>query len=461
MSTVRSTSTKFDVEALFPALVHAPDAPALVEEDGRIWSWRAVADDVARRARDLDDQSVPATIVHEPSSSELVRALWAHRLCSRVPVLVHPREPAARRDLLAAPVVQGLARLSAGERRHLADVVFSSGTSGAPKAIAHDDENFAAGASSANARLPFRPGDRWLLSLPVAHVSGLGVLERARVGGGCVVVPAPGVPLVASLRTHAITHLSVVRAQLADLLANPRGRDALGRLRAVVVGGGPTPQRLLADALSAGAPLCQTWGMTETCAMVTLTPPGRPLLAGTNGAPATSTSGTPLPGREVRVDAEGLLGVRGPGLAAGFVHPDGVRPLPRDGDGYFVSRDRARITDDGEVIILGRADAVFISGGEKVAPEDVEGVLLAHEGVLDALVVPVPHARYGMRPVAFVRLRHDVDFAELPAWAGDRLASYAVPDAFLPWPDDVTGKPSRPRLAERAAQLLGVSGDSP
>lgn len=436
-----------DVTELFPALAHAADAPALVDEERRVWSWREVADDVARRVRALREAAgEPATVVHEPVSGALVRSLWAHRLSSTVPVIVHPREPVARRDALVAPVLAGLAHLSARERRSLADVVFSSGTSGAPKAIAHDDEGLGASAASSQARLPFGPGDRWLLSLPLAHVSGLSVLERARLGGGCVVVPPRAASLPAVLSSSEITHLSVVRAQLADLLGDGAGRDALARLRAVVVGGGPTPARLLDDALAAGVPLAQTWGMTETCAMVTLSPLGRP-----------ATSGAPLPGREVRVDDEGILGVRGAGLAAGFMDARGLHPLPRDPDGWFVSRDRARLTAAGELIVLGRADAVFISGGEKVAPEDVEAALLAHRSVLDACVVPVPHARWGMRPVAFVRLRTDLDEPALAAWSRARLPSYAVPDAFLPWPDDVSGKPSRSRLAERAAFLLGLT----
>jgi O-succinylbenzoic acid--CoA ligase len=444
---------------MIPAAQRFPDAPALVDEDGQVWRWgdlerafeRGLPYEVdANPPTDLaaPHPDRPALLLHEPTSGRLVRTLWHLRGSGTVPVLVHPREPAARRDLLAAPVVAGLSKLTLSQRQELADVVFTSGSTGTPRAIAHTAAGWQASAEAAQRILPFGPGDRWLLSLQLAHVSGLGILERARVGGGCVVLPRPGESLARSVRAHAITHLSVVRAQLADLLhdllADDDGRAAIARLKAVIVGGGPTPARLLDDALRAGVPLHQTWGMTETSAMVTLSAPGRP-----------HRCGAPLPDRDVRLAADGILGVRGPGLAAGFVDAAGLHPLPLDPDGYFITRDRGEWTDTGELVLLGRADTVFISGGENIAPEDVEAALLQHPAVRDALVVPVPHPRWGMRPAAFVAF-HPGDPPDLRPWLATRVPAFAIPDAFLPWPPEIAGKPSRTALAARAATLLGV-----
>ena len=419
-----------------------PDAPALVDEAGRTWRWREVA-----ALRPEVGMTGPACVLQQATSGWLVRALWALRGTGTVPVLVHPREPAARRDALASPVVAGLASLSEAVRAGLVDVIFTSGSTGTPQAVAHDEDGWQASAAGSNAALPFGPGDRWLLSLPLGHVSGLGVLERARLGGGCVVIPRSGETLARALVDHGITHLSVVRAQLADLLETQEGREALAGLKAVIVGGGPTPTRLLSEALAAGVPLRQTWGMTETCAMVTLTAPGAP-----------ETCGRPLPGRLVRVTVDGLIAVGGGGLAAGLVGADGLTPLPRDADGLFVTRDLGALEPTGALMMRGRADSVFVSGGEKVRPEEVEAALLAQPGVREALVVPVPHPRWGMRPVAFVAATATKDELEgLRDRLRSQLPTWAVPDALLPWPHDVVGKPSRALLAERAAALLDAA----
>ena len=115
-------------------------------------------------------------------------------------------------------------------------------------------------------------------------------------------------------------------------------------------------------------------------------------------------------------------------------------------------RYRGRWDKAGRLVVIGRRDNLFISGGENIYPEEIEFALLALSGVHQAVVVPLSHREYGQRPVAFV----DGNLGQVDGWRkalAERLPSYKIPDRFLPWPA-VTGlKPNRrelQRLAEQA-----------
>jgi O-succinylbenzoic acid--CoA ligase len=400
------------------------DVPFVVDDDGVASRARFFAR-VQAQAASLRGERV--VVLQQATSTALLSSLLAARAAAAVPVLVSPRMPALTMQQATERARRGLALVDDEVHATLADVCFTSGTTGVPRAVAHTYDGHDAVARAGNAHLPFAPGHRWLLSLPLVHVGGLGIVSRALVGGGALAVPRAGEPLVdAALRLSA-THLSVVRAQLVDLLRAPRLDELVGQLRVVMVGGGPTPASLLDEAVRRGVPVAQTWGMTETHAQVATSSPGAP-----------STCGRPLAGREVRVDGDGVLGVRGKGLAAGFVDEHGLQPLPRDDDGFFVTGDRGHVDDDGCVTVTGRVGLRIVSGGDKIEPEAIESALLSCVDVDDAVVVPVEHARWGHRPVAFVRARVWAP----SAWADavrTRLPTTWVPDAFLPWPPDVEG----------------------
>jgi O-succinylbenzoic acid--CoA ligase len=421
------------------------DVPFLVDDDG-VHTRRAVFArvDAARGAV----AGGIATPLQGSTSTSLLLGLLTARAAGGVPVLLSPRLPPAAAQAAATTTTRGLAALSPEVRARLADVTFTSGTTGTPRAVAHTHVGHDVVARAGNAHVAFGPGHRWLLSLPLVHVGGLGIVSRALVGGGALAMPRPGEAVVdAALRLQA-THLSLVRAQLVDLLEHPRLAALVPSLRLVLVGGGPTPAALFARAVAAGVPVAQTWGMTETHAQVATSLPGAP-----------GTCGRPLPGRRVRVDDDGGLHVGGPGLAAGFVDEGGLVPLPVDADGWFATGDRGFLDEAGRVVVTGRAGLRIVSGGEKLEPEAIEAVLLGLPDVVDAVVVGVPHPRWGERPVVFVRAAAPTNAscgfasATTAAWAAavsERLPKTWVPDAFYPWPDDVEGgKAARAALRAR------------
>ena len=458
-----------------------------VETPGYAWTWRAAdefVDAAAPRLQRLADGRGVA--VQAPPSPTVVVLVWAALRAGVTLVPLSPRWP-------PAAVGKTLARL--GVRRLVTDgeppagveavgldaliepddvepraaatldperpftVVHTSGSTGTPKAALHTLANHVASARGVIERLDLRPGDRWWLDLPLEHVGGLGVVVRCALAGAAVALPDRGLSLAENLDALRPTHASLVPTQLGRWLdAADVGAD-VSSLRAVLVGGAATPPELLDRALEAGLPVCTSWGMTEMTATVTATAPGA-------GRHALATAGAPLAGREVRIDApdsgSGEIWVRGASRFQGYLRGALGGPLaePFDADGWFATGDLGRFDAAGRLVVTGRADLQFVSGGENVQPEAIERVLRAVDGVAEAVVVPVPSATFGARPVAFVRPAAvgigDRDalpvalVAAVDAAVRAALPGFMVPDAFYVWSGTDGLKPDRPALTREA-----------
>ena len=326
-----------------------------------------------------------------------------------------------------------------------ASVVFTSGSTGVPKAAVHSFENHWASAAGSNRNIPLRPGDRWLLSLPPWHVGGLSVVFRCLLGGAAIAVAGHDEPLVDAIPGLGATHVSLVATQLYRLLREERGRAALRGLKAVLLGGGPAPPTLFEEASRARVRLVTSYGSTEMSSQATATRPGDP-------PEALQTTGRPLAFRELSVAADGELLVRGRTLFRGYVEGIQVQPA-RDASGWFHTGDLGHLDPDGRLVVVGRRDTMFISGGENIYPEEVEREILRFPGVLAAIVTPVPHPEFGARPVAFLRTVDGLlpDGADLERFLRLTLPGFKVPQRYLRWPDVEEGmKPDRRGLAALA-----------
>jgi O-succinylbenzoic acid--CoA ligase len=354
---------------------------------------------------------------------------------------LYPEEldgPPERDADLASPILLPLDRP--------ATVVFTSGSSGGPKAALHTFGNHYYSARGSNANIALSPGDRWLLSLPLYHVGGLSILFRCLLAGATIALPESGASLSEAIRATGATHVSLVATQLRRLLEE--GNELPG-LKAALLGGGPTPEPLLEEALGRGLPIHTSYGLTEMASQVTTTPPGA-------SPEKLRTAGRVLPHREVRVSPEGEILVRGETLFAGYVEGE-VLDRPLDEDGWFHTRDRGDLDGDGYLRVRGRGDNLFISGGENIQPEEIEEALCRLEGVERAVVAPVPDEEFGERPVAFVRteeaggVRRDLEKA-----LDETLPRFMVPVAFYEWPPDADPektKVDRVFFRERALRL--------
>ena len=330
-----------------------------------------------------------------------------------------------------------------------ATIILTSGSAALPKAALHSFGNHYYSALGSNRNIAIEPGDRWLLSLPLYHVGGLGIIFRMLLGGGTVVIPEGKEEIGVSMDTFDITHLSLVPTQLCRLLTQRVNAGARKRLKAVLVGGGPVPLSLVGKACEAGLPLFTTYGLTEMASQVTTTGSVEP-------NDRLFTSGRVLEYRSLKID-QGEIMVKGKTLFKGYVERENT-VLPVDGDGWFRTGDLGRLDGKGYLIFLGRRDNMFISGGENICPEEIEGFLCGLPDVSGAIVVPIEDKEFGHRPLAFVRMEGGkrMDEKEVVSCLEQRLPRFKLPVAFHPWPEeaDKSGiKPDRLYLARLAQRL--------
>jgi O-succinylbenzoic acid--CoA ligase len=297
-------------------------------------------------------------------------------------------------------------------------VVFTSGSEGSPKGVVIDGANIAASVVGSRDRLGNGPDDRWLCVLPLFHVGGLSIFWRQAEAGAPVVLEETFDPGRVGAHLGEVAWASLVPTMLRRVLDAGPGSGAR-----VLLGGGPSDPALIRRALDAGIVALQTYGMTETTSQVCTVAPADAL--GDVG-----TAGTPIAGAELRITrdgaevapgVEGRIEVRGPMVSAGYL--GGERRAP---DAWMVTGDLGALDDRGRLTVVGRADALIVTGGENVHPLQVERVLRDCPGVVDAHVFGVPDPEWGRRVVAEVVLE-SVAVTAVAAWARDRLSPAAVP----------------------------------
>ena len=324
-----------------------------------------------------------------------------------------------------------------------ATIIFTSGSTGVPKAALHTFGNHYHSALGSNANIALMPGDRWLHSLPLYHVGGLSILFRCLLAGATVALPQQGTPPGEAIAGFGATHVSLVSTQLLRLL---REDTDPGGLEAVLMGGGPIPASLVDEAVARGLPVHTSYGLTEMASQVTTTPPGVSL-------EELRTAGRVLPHREVAISGSGEILVRGQTLFAGYVEGERLdRPL--DAEGWFHTGDLGELDDNSYLRVRGRMDNLFVSGGENVQPEEIEEALCRLEGIVEAVVVPVPDEEFGARPVAFIRT-DDLEPGDLAHELEPVLPRFKIPISFHRWPEEAPRgmKVDRAALRERALRL--------
>ena len=359
--------------------------------------------------RELDAALEPvAGPVVEPArgTHRFAARLWSAWRCG-VPFVPHdPRAPAPA----VPPGLDPDART----------VLFTSGTTGAPKPVALTAANHEASAIASAWNLGVAPDERWLCCLPLWHVGGLAILHRAAIYGTTAVLHDgfDAERVARSLESGEATLVSLVPTMLRRL--REAGLRSWPGLRAALVGGGPIPRELLEWASEAGFPLVPTYGMTETASQVV-------------------TGDRALPGVELRIAADGEILIRGPMVAPGALGEDG----------WLHTRDRGELDGDGALRVHGRLDDTIVTGGENVAALEVEETLLAHPAVADAAVAGRPDPEWGEAVTAWVVLAAEASDAELIAHCRARLAPFKVPKAVhrvAELPRNAAGKVLRGRL---------------
>jgi o-succinylbenzoate---CoA ligase len=211
-----------------------------------------------------------------------------------------------------------------------------------------------------------------------------------------------------------VTIASLVPTQLARLVE--AGVVPGPRLRVAMLGGAHADPALLGRARAAGWPVVTTYGLTQACSAVTV-------------------DGRPLPNLRVAIARDGEILVEGPTVAGG---------------GVLRTGDVGRFDDDGRLVVTGRKADTIVTGGENVAPAEVESALLEHPAVAEAGVFGRADAHWGEAVTAHVVLRADASADELRGWCAARLAGFKVPNASVAvdaLPRTASGKLRRRELA--------------
>jgi O-succinylbenzoic acid--CoA ligase len=288
--------------------------------------------------------------------------------------------------------------------------VLSSGSTGAPKPIGLTYGNFLWSAMGGAFNIGVDPADRWLCCVPLSHIAGLSIVVRSAIYGTTAVVhDGFDVERVArSLAEDRITVVSLVTTMLSRLLE--AGADLSGP-RAILVGGGPVPESMLAEALDRGATVVQTYGLTETCSQVTT-------LAPEDAQRKLGSAGRPLLTSHVRIRGGEIL-VQGPTVAPGR----------SDESGWLHTGDLGYIDDEGFLYVRDRIDDMIVTGGENVIPSEVEEVLLAHPAVVEAAVVgrEDPEWQQAVTAVVVLAAGAEVSADELRRHCAETLAGFKVP----------------------------------
>lgn len=327
-------------------------------------------------------------------------------------------------------------------------VIQTSGSTGRPKRVALGEAALRASAHATETALG-GPG-QWLVCLSPAFVAGSQQLVRSLLGGIEPVIgplegfdPAAFAASVAGM-ANGRRYSALVPAQLSRLVddgeRDPDLRAAVASLDAMLIGGQALPQAVAERARGLGYRIVRTYGSSET-------------------ATGCVYDGRPVGATRLRT-VDGVLEISGPTLAEGYLgDPDATAAAFHDEGGvrWFRTGDRAEISPDGTLRILGRADNVLISGGVKVSLDRVEAVVRELPGLSDAVVVRAPSERWGEVPVVVVagEAAAPARLDEVRAHVGDVLGPAGRPDAIIvvaTLPLLATGKPDRRALTALVAQ---------
>lgn len=318
-------------------------------------------------------------------------------------------------------------------------LLYTSGTTGLPKAVIQTYQMAAVNAFHVSQAFGVRSGDRTLNFLPLFHAAGIQLvtLPTLIAGGTVAVLPGFDVERTVDLLPRMDVFFAVPAVYQALALHRSFDEADFSHVRAWGCGGAPLPDTLVERFAAKGVRVCNGYGMTETGPTAFVAAPEDALTkVGSVGKPQML-----LEARVVRADGGdaaigevGEIWMRGPGLTPGYWRrpEDTARAFTHDG--WLRSGDLGRRDAEGAFYVAGRIKEMYISGGENVYPAEVENALARHPAVLEAAVVGAPDEKWGESGRAFVILRDGCvrpDAGDLIAFCRSQLAAYKAPKTVV------------------------------
>ncbi|MFA7268923.1 MAG: class I adenylate-forming enzyme family protein [Sterolibacterium sp.] len=361
-----------------------------------------------------------------------------------IPAGVQPLQTAA--FIAACRNGKAEAAIASGEPTDVAIQIFTSGTTGKPKAALLRHENLMSYILGTVEFGSAAEEDAVLVTVPPYHVAGIStVLSSTYACRRMVYMPNfEAREWLRLCREEHVSNAFLVPTMLARVVeAVENGAPAeLPGLRAIAYGAGKMPLQVIEKALRLWPQVdfINAYGLTETSSTIALLGPDDHRTAVASSDPAVrrrlTSVGRPLPtvemeirdedGKPLAANQSGLIFVRG-GQVAGEYQGMGSQ---LDADGWFSTKDRGSLDEEGFLFLEGRDDDVIVRGGENISPGEIEDVLLSHPAVADVAVVAVADPQWGEAVAAAVVLKEGVaavPVAELQDWVKARLRSSRVP----------------------------------
>jgi acyl-CoA synthetase (AMP-forming)/AMP-acid ligase II len=349
----------------------------------------------------------------------------------------------------------------------IAVLLFTSGTTGAPKAAVLRQRHLVSYILTSVEFGGSEETDAALVCVPPYHVAGIAAMLSSVYSGRRIVQLSnfSAEAWIELARSENITNAFVVPTMLARIVdaLEGEGRANMPNLRALSYGGGKMPLQVIEKAMQLfpDTGFTNAYGLTETSSTITvLTPDDHRAVSASDDADVRRrliSVGKPLPGVElaildeegapVAVGESGEIHVRGEQVSGEYLG----RASSLTPEGWFPTRDGGSLDAEGYLFVTGRTDDVIVRGGENLSPGEIEDVLLDHEAVADVAVVGIPSVQWGEAVAAAIVVRKEVPIEELQAWVKDQLRSSRVPEKVEFWdelPYNETGKLLRRKVRE-------------
>ena len=410
----------------------------------------------------MDDLKVKALLVEEGSSSPAIAA--ARRLGLPVMILTPRRE--AGGFLIGGEAARPASPPSIPEGDDVALVLHTSGTTSRPKIVPLSHANLLASAANIARTLGLTSQDRCLNIMPLFHIHGLVAAILATIAAGGSVCCTPGFNALRFFgwmeEAKPTWYTAVPTMHQAILARAGRNADVIGAnpLRFIRSSSASLPAPVFQELEKAfGCPVIEAYAMTENAHQMTSNqlPPGlrKPGFVGCASGPEVAIMSAD--GQLLAPQVEGEVVTRGPNVTQGYVNNPSAN-AEAFAHGWFHTGDQGFIDQDGYLKITGRLKEIINRGGEKVAPMEVDEVLLEHPAVQQAVTFAMPHDKLGEDVAAAVVLREGsmASERELQDFANQRLAAFKVPRRILivgEIPKGATGKLQRIGLAGKLGLL--------
>jgi acyl-CoA synthetase (AMP-forming)/AMP-acid ligase II len=316
----------------------------------------------------------------------------------------------------------------------IALVLHTSGSTGQPKRVPLKHVNLATSCGNIVNTYNLSPQDVSLCVMPLFHVHGLvGSALSAFLTGGTVVVPARFNPLLfwRLVREWHVSWYSAAPTIHQLVLARAKtGFKRCDRLRFIRSCSAPLAPQLMEKIENVcHAPMLEAYGMTEGAHQIcsNLLPP-KSRRPGSVGEPAAvRVNVVNEQGQQLRAGEQGEIVIQGLNVIDAYEGNPQANTSSFFADGWFRTGDQGLLDDDGYLRITGRLKELIIRGGEKIAPREVDEVLLSHPGIVEAATFGVPHPAWGEEVAAAVVLREDHPESSLLKYCRDRLAEFKCP----------------------------------